>query len=441
MIEVIWLAPIVFVVICIMSEAFFAGSELAILSADERVLEGQAAGGDLAAQRVLWFKKHPDQLFGTTLIGTNLSTVSGSTVASLSLMSVDPTHGEWWAMLIMSPLVLMGGEIFPKSVAQNHAVTMAKRLSRPLAIFNRMFKPIIWLIERYTGLLSRLLKLKSRERAITRDELIYLVRDEESDLEENERDLIERIFEFQKLEAEDIMVPLTEVEALPHTATVRDGAIFIREYGFSRIPIYEQRVDNIVGVVHHLDLLNADHEAVTLHSLMRSAIYAPEVQDVHELLSEVQSASASLVIVVDEFGGAVGLITLEDMIEEIVGEIDDEFDEEERLWSMNSNQVFTVEARAEIEALNERFVLDIPELEDYDTIAGYLLASLKRIPSVGESVNTPSGVKLVVTRVSDRAIEEISFQLPPRHPGKSTMKMRRLNNLESTSDQPQVKIL
>ena len=157
---------------CIISEAFFAGSELAILSADLRVLEGQAEAGDLAAQRVLWFKQNPDQLFGTTLIGTNVSTVSGSTVASLSLLSIDPVHGEWWAMLIMSPLVLMGGEILPKSVAQYHAVSMAKRLSRPLAIFNRVFKPVIWLIEHYTSALASRLNLESKERAITRDELV-----------------------------------------------------------------------------------------------------------------------------------------------------------------------------------------------------------------------------------------------------------------------------
>ena len=158
-------------------------------------------------------------------------------------------------MLIMSPLVLMGGEILPKSVAQYHAVTMAKRLSRPLTLFNRFFKPIIWLIERYTSALARRLKLEGKEGAMTREELIYLVKDEESDFEESERTMIERIFEFQKLEAEDVMVPLAEVEALPLESTILEGAEFIRAHGFSRIPVYQQRVDQIVGVVHHLDLL------------------------------------------------------------------------------------------------------------------------------------------------------------------------------------------
>lgn len=437
MAEFFWLVPPIFVLCCIISEAFFAGSELAILSADLRVLEGQAAAGDKAARRVVWFKQHPDQLFGTTLIGTNLSTVSGSTVASLSLLSIDPVHGEWWAMLIMSPLVLMGGEILPKSVAQYHAVTMAKRLSRPLSLFNRCFKPIIWLIERYTSALARRLKLENDGHAMTRDELIYLVRDEESDFEEAERTMIERIFEFQKLEAEDVMVPLAEVEALPLEATILEGVEFIRAHGFSRIPIYHQRVDQIVGVVHHLDLLHAEHDQITLDLVMRPVIYAPEVQDVHDLLSEIQSESASIVIVVDEFGGAVGLITLEDIIEEIVGEIDDEFDEEERLWTVGPNQVYTVDARAEIEVLNERFLLDIPEHEDYDTVAGYLLASFKRIPVVGESVETSSGVTLVVTNVSERAIVEVSFQLPPRHPGKG----RRISLTDHPSVDPLVKMI
>ena len=429
MIELFWLLPILFVAICIVSEAFFAGSELAILSADQRTLEGQAASGDAAAERVLWFKNNPEQLFGTTLIGTNISTVSGSTVASLSLLSINPVHGEWWAMLIMSPLVLMGGEILPKSIAQYNALSVSKRVSRALLLFNRLFTPAVWLIEKYTRAISTKFKLEDKTKGITREELIYLVQNEDNDFDDSDRDLIEKIFAFAHLQAEDIMVPLAEVEALPLGSTVSDGARFIQTHGFSRIPIYEQRVDQIVGVVHHLDLLTARSEDESIDPMMRSVIYAPEVQEVTDLLAEVQSASASLVVVVDEFGGAVGLITLEDMIEEIVGEIDDEFDEEERLWTVNSQQVYSALGRAEISRLNHRFLLGIDENEDYDTLAGYLLNALKHIPDLGESVVTPSGVTLYVTKVSERVIEEVSFKLPPRHPARS----RRHTNEENTS--------
>jgi len=428
MIELFWILPIVFVSICIVSEAFFAGSELAILSADHLTLEGQAAAGDQGASRVLWFKKHPEQLFGTTLIGTNISTVSGSTVASLSLLSLDPTHGEWWAMLLMSPLVLMGGEILPKSAAQINALSVAKRSSKVLIIFNKILKPVIWLIEKYTRALSSRLELDSGSKGMTREELIYLVQLEENDLEEDERDLIEKIFAFSRLQAEDIMVPLAELEALPLGSTVGEGVRFIQTYGFSRIPIYEQRVDQIVGVVHHLDLLTAQEKDESIDAMMRPVIYAPEVQDVHDLLAEVQSASASLVVVVDEFGGAVGLITLEDMIEEIVGEIDDEFDEDERLWTVSPQQVYSVQARVDVLRINQRFMLGISDSEDYDTLAGYVLSMLRHIPTIGESVLTPTGVTLYVTRVSNRAIEEVSFKLPPRHPARN----RRQTNEDHT---------
>lgn len=421
MIEFFWLLPICFVLLCIISEAFFAGVELAILSADQRTLEGQAGSGDKAASRVLWFKNHPEQLFGTTLIGTNISTVSGSTVASLSLLSIDPTHGEWWAMLVMSPLVLMGGEILPKSIAQYNALSVSKRLSSPLMIFNRLLTPAVWLIEKYTRAISKRLNLEAERGAkgMTREELIYLVQQEDNDFEDQDRDLIEKIFAFAHLQAEDIMVPLAEVEALPLGSTVGEGARFIQTHGFSRIPIFEQRVDQIVGVVHHLDLLNAADAEEPLEPMMRSVIYAPEMREVHDLLVEVQSASASLVVVVDEFGGAVGLITLEDIIEEIMGEIDDEFDEEERLWTMSPQQVYSVQARVDISQLNERFLLGISEDEDYETLAGYILSALKRIPNLGESTQTPSGVTLYVTKVNERAIEEVSFKLPPRHPARN----------------------
>ena len=185
------------------------------------------------------------------------------------------------------------------------------------------------------------------------------------------------------------MVPLAEVEALPLGSTVGEGARFIQTHGFSRIPIFEQRVDQIVGVVHHLDLLNAADAEEPLEPMMRSVIYAPEMREVHDLLVEVQSASASLVVVVDEFGGAVGLITLEDIIEEIMGEIDDEFDEEERLWTMSPQQVYSVQARVDISQLNERFLLGISEDADYETLAGYVLSALKRIPNLGESTHSP----------------------------------------------------
>jgi putative hemolysin len=406
--------PWIIVTICIISEAFFAGSELAILSSNRINLEALAEQGDRSAERVLWFRGNPDQLFGTTLLGTNISTVTGSTIASLTLLSKDPAHGEWWAMLIMSPLVLMGGEIIPKSLAQAHAIYYARFLSGPLKFFNRLFKPAIFLVSQYTRLLSRRFNLPKGDEGVTREELVFLVREEESTIEDDERELISRIFAFKQLSAKEVMIPLAELKALSQDATAREGAAFILEYGYSRIPIYEERVDHIVGVVHHIDLLKTISPELPLKSLMQDVIYAAELQEVDELLAEVQQASASVVIVVDEFGSAEGLITLEDLIEEIVGEIDDEFDEQERLWTQGPNQLYYIEARAPIEVVNQRFSLALPEAEDYDTIAGYVLNTLRRIPEVGDVVDAPSGVQIRVTQANERAIKELSIRFHQR---------------------------
>lgn len=416
-----FLAPWITVLLCIASEAFFAASELSIVSADRMTLDAQASEGDLRAQRVLWFKSHPDQLFGTTLLGTNISTVTGSTIATLSLMTWDPHKGEWYAMLFMSPLVLMGGEIIPKSLAQSNAVKMAKRIAGSLYLVNRTLQPLIWLVSRYTKLLAKVFKLENSEAGVTRDELIYLVSDDELELEEEERELISRIFEFKELTAEDVMIPLADVEALPLEATVEQGVNFIKEHGFSRIPIYEDRVDRIVGVVHHLDLLKAEELTLDLGSIKRPVIYAAERQEVDELLPALKRASASLVIVVDEFGSAAGLITLEDLIEEIVGDIDDEFDQAEEWWRQGSgtNQ-YLIEARAPVEEVSARFNLSIPESSDYDTIAGYAIETLRRIPSVGDEIETPSGISLAVTKASEHSIEELAI-LSPR----ITLRVRR----------------
>ena len=423
-------APWLIVLLCIMSEAFFAASELSIVSSDRMALGAQASSGDKGAARALWFQQHPDQLFGTTLLGTNISTVTGSTVATLTLMSWDPHTGEWIAMLVMSPLVLLGGEIIPKSLAQANAVALAKRLSAPLSMVNRVLSPIIWLVSRYTRLLARVFNLPNAREGVTRDELIYLVSDEEVSMDQEERELISRIFEFKHLNAEDVMVPLADLEALPLEATVREGVEFIHAHGFSRIPVYEERVDQIVGVVHHLDLLKAESADTPLSALKRPVIYAAELQEVDEILAELQRASTSLVVVVDEFGSAAGLITLEDIIEEIVGDIVDEFDQEEHWCKQGPGQnQYLIEARAPVDEVSARFGLELPESDDYDTIAGYALTTLRRIPEVGEEISTPAGVTLCVTRATDRAIEELSINCP-----RLSLKVRRARPKEETDD-------
>ncbi|MEE2758321.1 MAG: hemolysin family protein [Myxococcota bacterium] len=407
------LLPWITVGFCILAEAFFAMSELSIVSANRIRLEEAVRKGSSSAQRVLWFRERPDRLFGTTLLGTNFSTVTGSTVASLTLIKIDPANGGWWAMLLMSPLVLIGAEIIPKSIGQSRADSLAGVLATPLYIVNRLFTPFIVLVRSYTRLLYRLLGLEeiSDETMVSREELVLLmeVSDDPGEIEEDEREMISRIFAFNQLRARDSMVPLAEMVAISHTSTVRDAVELIARAGYSRLPVYDERIDNIVGILHHLDLFTATGDDINVAKLMRPAHFVPETQDVDEVMVVLQREAASAAIVVDEFGGTVGLLTLEDIIEEIVGEIHDEHDSRTGLWRQLQYGI-AIDARATVELVNQELNAGIPESTEYETVAGFILETLRRIPRVGETVVLESGHTLTVRRASARAIQEVYLE-------------------------------
>ncbi|MCB9549304.1 MAG: HlyC/CorC family transporter [Myxococcales bacterium] len=403
--------PWLVVGVCIVSEAFFAAAELSIVSADPIRLAEAAAGGRAAARRVQWFRSHPDRLFGTTLLGTNISMVTGSTVASLTLASLTPDHGEWLAMLIMSPLVLIAGEVVPKGVAQARANQLAELLAGPLLVVHRLLTPLVLLVRAYTSFLYRALGISgaSAHSAVSREELV-LVMDSEvtrgGDIDPDEREMISRIFAFSDMEARDTMVPLVEMVAVPATATVREAAEVIAREGFSRLPVYGERVDDVVGILHHLDLLAAEAATQTVAALMRPPFFVPERQQVDDILILLQREAASAAIVVDEFGGAVGLITLEDILEEIVGDIVDEYDDAGHLWR-RADGGWIISARAPVDQINQAFGLELDESPDYETLAGFMLSTLRVIPPVGETLPLPGGARLVVRRASARAIQEV----------------------------------
>ncbi len=405
------LAAFAIVGICIVTEAFFAAAELSTISANRIRLEEAARAGSLAAKRVLWFRDKPERLFGTTLLGTNLSTVTGATVASLALMKLDPAHGEWWALAVMSPLVLLGGEIIPKSLGQVRATGVAQLLSGPLRVIYVVLSPPIMLVRGYASLLYRVLGVSPERRVVlaSRDELVLLMEHDaatDGEIEADEREMIARIFAFSRLAARDSMIPLAEMVGIAEDATVEEAVALIARDGFSRLPVYRDRIDDIVGILHHLDLFTAAHAHQPVAELARPAYFVPESQDVDDILVILQREAASAAIVVDEFGGAVGLITLEDVLEEIVGEIEDEYDPQARVWRPVDGG-YLVTARATVGQLNADFGLDLPEDADYETIAGYVLETLRRIPRQGERMGLPGGATLLVRRANDRAVLEV----------------------------------
>lgn len=418
MMELFWLAlPWLVVAMCILGEAFFAASELSITSANRIRLEEAASQGRGSAKRVLWFLENPERLFGTTLLGTNLSTVTGSTVASLTLLRVDPENGEWWAMLLMCPLVLLGGEVIPKSIAQARANTLAQLFAGPLFFLHKVFSPLIYFVRGYTRLLYRFLGMDDSNRPglVSRDELELLMEteDEDGEIQADEREMIARIFAFSELRAKDSMVSLVDMVGIPANATVAEAVAVVSRAGFSRLPVYEDRIDNIIGILHHLDLLKAQAGDTEVRTMIRPPYFVPETQEVDEILFILQREAASAAIVVDEFGGAVGLLTLEDVLEEIVGEINDEFDPDSGLWRAVSDG-HLLSGRSPIEQLNTTFELDLPEDGDFESLAGFILDELRHIPQVGESVELADGRRLTVRRASTRAIQEVHLSRSKR---------------------------
>jgi len=397
--------------VCVVSEAFFAAAELSIISANRIRLEEAVQSGSTAAARVLWFRDNPERLFGTTLIGTNVSTVTGTTVASLALLQLDPNNGGWWALALMSPLILLGGEIIPKSVGQARATAIAQLLGGPLRVVYTVLTPAVLLVRSYAGLLYRILGVEEGRRAAmaSREELVLLMEHEDAtdgEIEPDEREMISRIFAFSRLSARDSMIPLAEMVAIASDATVSEAVAIIAREGYSRLPVYRDRVDDIVGILHHLDLFTADRPDQPASELARPAYFVPESQEVDDILIILQREAAQAAIVVDEFGGAVGLITLEDVLEEIVGEIHDEFDPCGRAWREVEGG-FLVNARTPVEQLNADFELDLPEDGEYETVAGYVLERLRRFPRPGEGLELPNGATLTVRRTNDRAVLEV----------------------------------
>jgi CBS domain containing-hemolysin-like protein len=404
--------PWIVVLVCAALQAFFAASELSIASANGVRLEEAAKRGDAAAERVIWFRNHPERLFGTTLVGANLSLVVGATVAALTLATtLGDAAGTWLALALLAPLLLVGAEVVPRSLAQARATTLAPRLARGLyAAYLVLIAPVS-VVRGYARLLSDLLGIERGKRVpVSREELMLMLDADEpgGEIDRDERQMISRIFTFSHLKARDVMIPIADVTAVPETATVREAAAMMAEHGFSRMPVFGERIDDVVGLLHHLDVLAADDGTRAVGELARPPQFVPEGQEIDDILVILQRQAATVAIVVDEFGGVIGLLTLEDILEEIVGDIDDEFDEGETagLWR-RSAEGWIVSARAPVDRLNEVFGLSIPESDEYETLAGYLLDHFKHIPGRGEGLALAEGVKLVVHRASERAIEEV----------------------------------
>lgn len=407
------LATLGLVLLCaLIVEGFFSGSEMALISADKLALSKQAQLGSRGARTALKLLSKPEQFLATTLVGTNIC-VAFQAIATTMYVYRNLGHEyEIYSVLILSPMILIFGEILPKTVFQRYAEALAPHVAPALEIARRIFAPITWTLGRYTDWLSKQLNpleelVTGKHRASHREELRYLLTygQKETTLKTSERRMIKRILDFSKAEAKNALIPLVNVDVLEDTLTVTEALDQFIKYGHSRVPIYHERVDNIVGILHLFDLFSEPDGKKPITQVMKPAFYVPETQQLEHLLFTMQKRGIQMAIVVDEYGGAVGIVTLEDILEEIVGDIKDEYDTDSSLYRETSRGEWMIQAQMEISAINEVLKLNLPR-GDYETLAGFLLQQFNRIPEEGDELYY-GDLKFVVRKANSRVIKSV----------------------------------
>lgn len=371
-------------------EGCFSGSEIALLSCDRLKLQQLAKKGNPGAKLAQNLLNHPERIFSTTLLVNSFCVIALSALFTIYFLSHFPNHGEFFAILVSSPLIVLIGELFPKSLSQKYSNRIAPLASYLIQLFFWVFYPITVLLALYSSRITKLSRAVemffSPKKHTTRDELhTLLTSKKEANLSTSERKMIKRIFDFKDTEAKHALIPLVRVDAIPDTATFDDALKYFRQYQHSRLPLYKDRIDNIVGVLRVSDLMKYLSTRPPISKLVAPAQYVAETQSLDDLLVMMRDPVNEMMIVVDEYGGAVGILTLEDILEELVGEIQDEYDTEQSLFKTIQDNHWIIEAKMEIGQINELLKLELPE-GDYGTLAGFLLQQFGRIPSGGDEL-------------------------------------------------------
>jgi putative hemolysin len=328
------------------------------------------------------------------------------------LVGIFGTRGDLLAFLMLTPLILIFGEILPKALFQQMATRWVGKIAPVVWVFSIALFPLVWLMSKSTLVFSRFLKEEVGQKPfVTREELQFLLQaeGEPSDLKPMEKEMIHRIFRLSTMKVKEVMVPLVNVVSLEDRDSVQEAIASVRQEDYSRYPVYRERVDNIIGIVHSFDLLFADADAPTIQPYIRSVSFFPETKAVDEMLVDLQRRREAMAVVVDEYGGAVGLVTVEDILEEVVGEIRDEYDLDQPLYKRLGPKQFRINGRMEIDHINEILKLNLPKGE-YETLGGLILDRLGRVPLPGESLRV-KGILLEVQKATDKSVTEVLLTL------------------------------
>ena len=404
---------IVFLFICIVLSAFFSSSETAFISLERFRVRHMVETKVKGAKRVAKMLERPDRFLSTILLGNNLVNTAATAMATILAISIWEDQGVIIATLGMTVVLLIFAETMPKTFANRHAERLSLLFARPIEILSWLFSPVVIVLSWLASGFTRLIGGTPVPRSIISDEEIrtmITVGHKEGTMEEAEADMLHAVFEFGDNPVSEVLVPRPEVVGIEKGETLTEFLKTYSESPISRFPVYEENMDNVVGILSIKDVLMAlargsITKEASIDELIRPAYFTPETKRISELFTEMRDKNYRMAIVVDEYGGTAGIVSLSRLMEEIVGPVGDELAEAEKEYESINEYTFQIDGGMRIEEANEELGLELPE-GDYETVAGFILHLMGHIPKQGKQLMY-KGLKIVITKMKGHKIEEI----------------------------------
>ena len=409
---------IIIIALSIVFIAVLSSSESSFIAVNKIRIRSLMEKGDSRAKAVQKLLDEHDKLFSAVILSGNLFTILATSIGTALALRYFGEDGIIIATIVMTFLTVVFGELAPKTFAVAHSEKVSLLLARPVAFYIRLISPLVWIFKITSNLIIRMLggKKKSVSPFVTEEEIKTMINigEEEGTLEEEEKQMLHKVFEFGDKVVTEAMVPRTEIVSIPDDSTVGDALKLVLEEGYSRYPVIKENIDSVTGILYVKDIVKQMAQGkienyTPITEIVREAYYIPENKMVTELLDEMQKNKFQIAIVMDEYGGTAGLITLEDIMEEIVGGLQDEFEamEGEKEVEIIDERTFIVAGQTGLDEINELVGAELAS-EDFHTIGGFVFGLFRRLPKVGEQVRYHN-LRFLILEMEDRKISKIKI--------------------------------
>lgn len=417
------------IILIVLASAFFSGSEIAFVSANRLKLEIESRKGSLISRSLAFFNEKPETFLTTTLVGNNIINVLYATLMAIFLLEpVETLYRSWMGVdpssaivllihtVIASLIIMIFGEIIPKAIFRIQADFMVKMVAVPLRFLNIVLRPLISLANSASGVLIRLLKTGSErsEKVFRRQDVEMILKELRDtgggeDFDQDDSQILHNVLELSNKRVKETMVPRTEMVAVDQNATLEEIQKTFIASGYSKIPVYQDNIDDITGVVFAYDLFEAPE---SIADIIRPVKLIPSSKKSKDLLAEFRQSNSSVAIVIDEYGGTAGMVTIEDLIEEVVGDIQDEYDKEDEFIKRINANTYILSGNVELDELQETYpqIMLKENSDEFETVAGYIINHIGRIPKVNEEIFI-QGNKFIISKATPNRLDTVKLIL------------------------------